>query len=121
MAGRVEVVQSRLGVPLSGEWDAVTDGAVLAFQRSGMGAAPTSAHGHTDAATMINLGYYKAADIFPQRWAAYIEGGERPSAFGRDLSTAANQVPRWAWIVMAGTFSMLAYVSWRGDKKRGAS
>jgi len=121
MPSRVEMVQSRLGVPLSGEWDAVTDGAVLAYQRAGMGSSSTVAHGHNDAATMVNLGYYTPAEIFPARWASYIEGGERPSAFGRDLSTAVNQVPRWAWMVMAGTFGVFAYMSWRGEKKRGAA
>lgn len=121
MPTRVEIVQARLGIPPTGRWDAVTDGAVLAYQRAGLGQAQMAPHGHTDAATMVNLGYYAPTEIFPGRWGDYLAGGERPGTFGRDMSTAINQVPRWAWIGMTVTFGLFAYLAWRGDKKRGAT
>jgi hypothetical protein len=118
MPTAIQRVQQRLGVHSSGQWDAVTDGALLAFQSAGHGQYPMDAHGHPDAATLANLGYYATGDIFPQPWVDYLGGGAKPGTFVRDIETAIDQVPRWAWATVAVSFGLFAYMSWRGDKKR---
>lgn len=121
MAGELDRVQARLGVPQTGEWDASTDGALIAYQQSGSGAYAMAAHGHPDPATLVNLGYYTPEDIFRREWVSYLEGAERPSTFARDLGTAIDQVPRWAWAVTAVVFAGFSYMAYRADKKRGGA
>jgi len=92
---------------------------MLAFQQTGKGAFPMDPHGHPDPATLLNLGYYAPGDVFTQGWVDYIAGGEKPGHFGRDLRTAIDQVPRWAWATVAVAFGAFAYMAYRTDKKRG--
>jgi hypothetical protein len=118
MPSPIQVVQQRLGVHQSGQWDSTTDGAILAYQHR-TGQYPMDAHGHPDPMTLVNLGYYAPADIFTPPWADYLAGGSKPGSFVRDIETAIDQVPRWAWITVAASFSLFSYMAWRGDRKRG--
>ncbi len=114
MTTPVEAIQQRLGVPRSGHWDGVTRGALVAYQQS-HGLSPS---GHPDPATLASLGYYRPDDLFTQKWVSYLEGGDKPGTFGRDLKTSIDQVPRWAWATLAASFSVFAYMAYRTDRKR---
>jgi hypothetical protein len=114
----VELVQGRLGLRPNGTWDSATDGAVLSYQQRGRGTYPMVPHGYVDAQTLANLGYYAPAEVFPRGWAEYLAGGDKPGSLGRDLGTSIDQVPRWAWGVMAVVFGGVSYLTYRGDKKR---
>lgn len=113
LGGPVDLVQRRLGVPVSNEWDPVTLGAMAAFQGGRPGGFPMSPHGHPDPATLINLGYYDPIAESSPKQRAYLQGGEKPGTFGRDLAGAANQVPWWAWIAVGVGLMGLGYASWR--------
>jgi len=113
-----ELLQSRLGVPRTGHWNAQTDGAIVGYQQTGKGAYPMRATGHPDPATLANLGYFAPKDVFTSGWAGYLTGGNKPGTFGRDARAAIDQVPRWAWATVAGAFSIFAYVAYRTDRKR---
>lgn len=115
----IQVVQQHLGVPATGVWDAVTDGGILAYQRTGKGAYPMSANGHPDPATLANLGYYAPGDIFTKAWADYLGGGAKPSSYGRDVETSIDQVPRWVWGTLGAAFTVFAVMAYRTDQKRG--
>lgn len=119
MQSPVQLVQGRLGIRPTGTWDSTTDGAALAFQRT-RGEYPMVAHGYVDPQTLANLGYYDPAEVFPRGWAEYLAGGDKPGSFGRDLGTAIDQVPRWAWATLAVVFGGVSYLTYRGDKKRAA-
>lgn len=118
LGGPVEDVQRRLGVPPTGEWGAVTMGALAAYQGSGAGPFPMTPHGHPDPATLINLGYYDPLEEMNPRHASYVAGdGERPGTFGRDLATTMSQVPRWGWLVVGAGLLGVGYLSWGVRKK----
>jgi len=122
MPGPVDTLQRNLGVRVTGEWDATTYGALLAYQQSGRGAYPMSSSGHADPATLANLGYYEPLEAFPGGMREYLAGtGEKPGTFMRDVGTAIDQVPRWAWGAAAVLFGGFAYLAYRGDKKRKAA
>jgi hypothetical protein len=87
------------------------------FQQSQRGPLPMIPHGHPDANTLINMGQYNPIEHWPASQRDFVEKGEKPSTFGRDLGTVNNQVPQWAWFIMAGGFSVLAYFSYREHKK----
>jgi len=114
----LDLVQSRLGVPRTGRWDATTDGALRVYQSSGKGPYAMRPTGHPDAATLANLGYFDPKDIVTASWAAYIDGGPKPGTFGRDVKTSIDQVPRWAWGTLAASFSLFAVLAYRTDRKR---
>lgn len=114
----IETLQARLGVPRSGSWDHATDGAILSYQTSGKGQIPMRATGHPDPSTLANLGYFDPKEVFTHRWAEYLDGGEKPGTFTRDLRTAIDQVPRWAWGTLAGAFTVFAVLAYRTDRKR---
>ncbi|SRR5260221_9284569 len=116
----IEHLQQRLGLRQTGTWDGATDGAILAYQGSAKGQYPMSATGHPDPATLANLGYYAPGDIFTSRWAAYLEGGSKPSTALRDIQTSIDQVPRWVWATAAVSFGVFAYMAYRTDRKREA-
>lgn len=118
--GPVELAQRHLGVPESGVWDAATSGAVAVYQQ-GPGALPMFPSGAPDPATLINLGYYDPLEHLPRAQLAFLEGGERPGTFWRDLATASNQIPRWAWLVLGALLLGLGYYSYRKNRPaRGA-
>jgi len=119
MPTAIQKVQQNLGVPQTGHWDSATDGALIAYQQTARNATyAMDANGHPDPATLVNLGYYSPADLFTQGWSDYLTGGPKPGNFGRDLRTAIDQVPQWAWATVAAGFSIFAYMAWRTDKKR---
>lgn len=118
MAEAITLVQQRLGVRQTGSWDKATDGAVLAFQQRKGQPYPMDPTGRPDGATLANLGYFSPGEVFPAKWDDYLAGGEKPGTFARDLETALDQVPRWAWGVMAVAFGSFAYMAWRTDRKR---
>lgn len=66
-------------------------------------------------------GAYVPAEAFPERWRDYLAGGDHPGTFFRDVGTASDQVPRWAWGALAVVFGTFSYMSWRGEKKRKAA
>ena len=113
LGGPVDIVQRKLGVPVSDEWDAVTLGALTAYQASGAGPWPMYPNGHPDVPTLYNLGYYDPADYLTREQRRYIEGGEKPGTFLRDLGTASGQVPRWAWIAVGVGFVLLGIYAYR--------
>ncbi len=46
----------------------------------------------------------------------YVQTGAAPGTWQRDLVTASNQVPRWAYIVLAATsawYARKSYLAWR--------
>ncbi len=114
----IEAAQGRLGVPVTGVWDSTTDGAAVAYQAGGEGFLPMEPSAHIDPPTLINLGYYDPLAELPSEQRAYVEGGARPGTVLRDLGTAVNQVPRWAWGVSCIAFYLLAYSAYYGSRKK---
>jgi hypothetical protein len=117
--GSLDVVQRNLGIAQSGQWDAQTMASMTVFQDSGQGALAMYPTGQPDPATLINLGYYDPIEDMPRKQRDYLEGGERPSTFLRDLGTASNQVPQWIWIALGVFFTGLAYYTYRKRQKKG--
>ena len=115
--GSIDVVQRNLGIPVTNEWDAQTMAAVTIYQDSGRGPLATFPTGQPDPATLVNLGYYDPLEDMPARQREYLEGGERPGTFLRDLGTASNQVPRWVWIAVGVLFLGMAYYTHRKREK----
>jgi len=115
----LDTLQSRLGVQRTGSWDAATISALRDFQRRGHGDYPMSASASPDPASLLNLGYYVPDESFPAAQRAFLATGEHPGTFMRDVGTAIDQVPRWAWGVGTVAFGLFAYLAYRGDKKRG--
>ncbi len=115
MSTSIVQAQEQLGVPRSGVWDASTRGAVVAYQAGGSGRWPMSPHGHPDVPTLLNLGYYDVFAEMPRAHREYVVGGgSKPGTFGRDLAGAANQVPRWGWIVAGVALIGLGVWAWKG-------
>jgi hypothetical protein len=115
--GSIDVVQKKLGVPGSQHWDPVTLGAMTAYQASKAGVYPMSPHGHPDPPTLVNLGYYDPIAELPEAQRDYVEGGDKPTTFFRDLGSAANQVPQWAWVALGVSFVAIGVWTYRKAKK----
>jgi hypothetical protein len=76
--------------------------------------------GRPDPATLINLGYYDPIEQLTSSQRAYLEGTGEQGTFWRDLATASNQVPRWAWVVLGALFVGMGYMAYRNaPKKKG--
>lgn len=90
---------------------------LVAFQTSGQGQLPMIPHGHPDSNTLVNMGQYDPMEHWPTSQIDYVQDGDKPGTFLRDLGTVNNQVPQWGWFVVAGTFGLLAYLSYRNHKK----
>lgn len=118
MLGSIELLQKNLGVPPSGKWDPITLGALAAFQASQKNLAPS---GHPDVPTLAMLGYYEPVSQLSPRWAGYVNGGPRPGTFGRDLGSASNQAPQWAWLAVGVLFAGVGYWTWRKSQKKSAA
>ncbi len=89
----------------------------VTFQQTPKG-LPMFPHGHPDPATLINAGVYDQKSNWSAAQLAYIEGGSKPSTFGRDLQGVSNQVPRWIWISAGGVFVALGIMAYRQTVKR---
>jgi len=119
--GTVNVVQQNLGVPQTGQWDATTMGAMASFQAAGNRPLQMYATGEPDPATLINSGYYDPLEAMPSSWRQYVQGGQAPGTFWRDLGVASNQVPQWAWLFMGVLFVGLGYYVHRKRRQPRAS
>lgn len=116
MLGTIDILQKKLGVPPSGQWDPITMGALAAFQASQKTLMPT---GHPDVPTLATLGYYDPVAELSPKWASYVDGGKRPGTLGRDLASASNQAPQWAWLAVGALFLGVGYWTWRASQKKG--
>lgn len=90
---------------------------LVSFQQSGQGDLPMHPHGHPDPNTLINMGEYEPLSHWPSAQQKFVTNGDKPGTFFRDLGTVNNQVPQWAWLVLSGTFGVVAYLSYRNHKK----
>jgi len=110
-----QLLQQNLGVAPTDAWDQTTEQALTAWQ----GQHGFDATGNPDPITLAALQVYDPIAGAPLSYHRSLATGEPPGHFGRDFSTAMNQIPRWAWIVMGFGFGGLAYLSWR-RRGRGA-
>ncbi len=116
MPGSIELLQKTLGVPPSGKWDPITMGALAAFQASQKKLMPS---GHPDVPTLALLGYYDPVAQLRPAWAGYVKGERgKPSTFGRDLGSASNQAPQWAWLAAGVLLLGVGYWTWRKSNKK---
>lgn len=92
-------VQRQLNLTPTDQWSPQTEASLRSFQ-SAAGLFPT---GVPDVATLSLMGLYDPVAGAPSE----------PSEFRRNLSTATNQIPRWAWVLFGVGFGGLAYLSWR--------
>ena len=120
LSGSVDVVQKKLGVPITNDWDTVTRGALTVYQGAHkLTAFPMSPTGQPDPPTLVNLDYYDPLEQLNPNWAAYVDGKrEKPGTFGRDLAGVSNTVPQWAWIATGIVLLGLGYFSWRQSRKK---
>ena len=102
------LIQQKLGVQQTDVWNQPTESAVTEFQRSKF----IDASGNPDPVTLAALNVYDPAAGAPASFQRYVAGGPEPGTYGRDVTTAMNQIPRWAWITMAVGFGGLAYFAW---------
>lgn len=115
MLGSIELLQKKLGVPATGKWDSMTVGALAAFQAGQKALIPT---GHPDVPTLALLGYYDPVAQLSPKWAAYVDGdGAKPSTLGRDLASASNQAPRWAWLAVGAVLLGVGFWTWKKSRK----
>lgn len=116
--GPIDIVQSKLGVPVTDNWDAATLGAITVYQASNAGTFPMTPTGHPDPPTLINLGYYNPLDLMKPSWASYLEGGRKqPSSIGRDLAGASNIIPQPGWLALGALFLGLGAYAWYRREK----
>jgi len=77
------------------------------------------AHGRPDPPTLTKMGYYDPIAQMPSAQAKYARGGDKPSTFFRDMQTAGNQVPWYAWALSGvATMGFAYYLYRRGAKKK---
>jgi hypothetical protein len=93
------ILQQKLGMPGSDAWSAATQAAVVKLQLE----RGLPATGAPDPPTLANAGVYDPITEAPTG----------KGTFGRDIVTALNQVPQWAWLVLAGLSGTVAYVAYR--------
>lgn len=98
------LIQQKLGLPGSGAWDTATEAALVKAQLS-LGLPAT---GDPDPATLSRLGIYDPR----------AEAPKGTGTFGRDLATAFNQVPQWAWLLLGGVSAGVAYLAYRRRNPR---
>lgn len=70
-------------------------------------------------ATLMGLGgppTVPAADLLPDRFRRYVLTGEPMTNVLGAAQAATNQVPRWAWALLALGASALAYRAWKERK-----
>lgn len=106
-------VQQNLGVPVSHRWDATTLGAIPIYQ----GALGLDVTGNPDPPTLASLDYYDPLLELQPKWRDHLlDGKKKPSSLGRDLATAANQIPWWAWLGTGLILAGAGYYSWRKQR-----
>ena len=92
-------LQQKLGLPGSDAWSTATQAAVVKLQLE----RGLPATGAPDPATLANAGVYDPL----------AEAPTGKGTFGRDMITAFNQVPQWAWLLLAGVSGGVAYLAYR--------
>ena len=90
---------------------------LVEFQQAQQGPYPMIPHGHPDANTLINMGQYDPIEHWPTAQRDFVETGEKSGTFFRDLGTVNNQIPQWTWLVLAGSFTFFAAMSYRTHTK----
>jgi hypothetical protein len=103
------LVQQHLGVPQTDTWDQPTEQALTLWQ----GQHGVDPSGNPDPITLAMMQVYDPIAGAPRSFQTSLATGKEPGHFGRDFSTAMNQIPRWAWILVGVGFGGLAYLSWR--------
>jgi peptidoglycan hydrolase-like protein with peptidoglycan-binding domain len=98
----LEVLQQKLGLAPSSAYDQATQAAVVKFQL----AHKLSPTGEPDPPTLASAGVYDPMEAAPKDL-------QKKSTLGRDLMTAVNQVPYWAWFVLAALSGGIAFVAYR--------
>ncbi len=71
-------------------------------------------------ASLLGLGappVVPAADLLPDRFRRYVLTGEPMTNVVGTAQSATNQVPRWAWALLALGASTLAYRAWKEHKR----
>lgn len=58
-----------------------------------------------------------AVSVLPPKLRRYAATGTPPSTVVRDLVTVSNQIPRWAYAVVALGAGWIAYRSWSSERK----
>ncbi len=97
-------LKQKLGLPGGDAWDSATEAALVKLQL----ASGLPATGQPDPPTLRVAGVYD-----PNAVASTSKGG-----IGRDLITALNQVPQWAWLTLGGLSAAVAYVAYRRRNKK---
>jgi hypothetical protein len=116
--GPIDIIQGKLGVPITDSWDPATLGAITVYQASNAGVFPMTPTGHPDPPTLINLGYYDPFDRLKPSWADYLDGGRKqPTTIGRDLAGASNVIPQAGWLALGALFLGLGALAWYRREK----
>lgn len=112
-----DTLLGKLGIPGQTEYSPQVRQAVLQFQT----AQGLMATGQADPATLAEAGVYDPVAGVGKKFTKYLSGGPEPGGFGRDISSAMNQVPGWLWITLGVGMSGLAYLAYRvaNPKKHG--
>lgn len=98
------ILQQKLGLTGDDAWTSNTQAAVVKFQLS----RGLPATGQPDPPTLGNAGVYDPA----------AEASTSKGTFTRDMITAFNQVPQWAWLVLGGLSAGVAYFAYRRKNKK---
>lgn len=57
--------------------------------------------------------------LLPDKFQLYMQTGQPMQSTIGDLQSTLNQIPRWAWAVLAAGASALAYTAYKRHKKEG--
>ena len=98
------ILQQKLGLPGSDAWTSATQAAVVKLQLE----RGLPATGAPDPPTLANAGVYDPL----------VDAPAGTGTFGRDLVTAFNQVPQWAWLLLGGLSGGMAYLAYRRRNPR---
>lgn len=66
--------------------------------------------------TLFGLGATPNITAAPVAFRRFVETGAPMSTWRRDLGSASNQVPRWAWLVLGAGALALAYRGFKNAK-----
>lgn len=110
-----ETLLQKLGIPGQKDYSPTVRQAVQQFQ-SAQGLIAT---GEADPATLAEAGVYDPVAGVSKKFTKYLSGGKEPGGFGRDISSAMNQVPGWLWLTLGVGMSGLAYLAYRVGNPKG--
>lgn len=98
----IVTLQTKLGIPKSGDWDMPTIAALIKYQGS-HGIAQT---GLPDPKTLTSIGLYA------------VPKEKHGSKLWRDLVTSGNQIPQIGWLAIALGLGGLAFAAYRRQNPR---